>query len=106
MKKYLYSVDKMIKTFIVMSFVMFICLAISPKVASIGLAVWVFNVFWIAYLLVRGNVDNLVRQHSKQIVEAKEKKEYFKFGIYSIALPMCAVGIVFIIIDLVAMFML
>lgn len=104
MKNILFEPKPMINVLIGMSVLMFVSMFTHPKIASIGLSLWILNIGWIVYLLVRGRMPELANHHEKQVGEARENKQYFKYTIYLLAFPMCAVGLFFVVVQLVMMF--
>lgn len=104
MRRIIFNEDYMLKCLIVTSVTMFITLFTSPKIVAVGMLIWLINVGWIMYLLTRGRVPEMIKYHEENIENAKKNKRYFEFGIRSIALPLCAVGLIFVVLNLIVLF--
>lgn len=104
MKRALFDPKSMIHILIGMSVLMFVSMFAHPKIASIGLSLWILNIGWIMYLLVRGRIPELAIEHEKKVEEAKENNQPFKYTMYLIAFPMCAVGLLFVAVRLIMLF--
>lgn len=99
---------KMLNVLIATSVIMFISLFIGiSKLIGITMSLWVINVFWLMYLsfFYSGvGLSDIVRTNERLIEEAKEKKNYTKVGVHSITLPMCAIGLLVVIGNIVLFF--
>lgn len=98
--------NKVMIPLIVASVLMFASLFFSSKIAGIGLTVWVLTVGWTAYKTIFATVtmSQLVEYNDKVAEEELEKKNYLSSFVRSIALPLCVVGLFFVIVNLVIMF--
>jgi hypothetical protein len=103
-KRLFYNEQFMLKILIIMSVMMFLSLFTLPKIAAIGMTIWIINIGWIMHLLTRGRISEMPNCHEERIENAKKNKNYFEFGIRSIALPLCVVGLIVVVVNLIVLF--
>lgn len=96
----------MIKVLIVTSIVMFLSIFIgSYKILGVTLSLWTLNIAWIMYLLMGDlSIKDILSTSEKRIQEAKENGHHFEAEVRTIALPLCVVGVIVLIINLVWLF--
>jgi hypothetical protein len=108
MRKFFYNEQHMLKLLIGTSILMFASILISitttPKVMAVGMSLFMFNVGWIVYLLGRGRFGEMGAYHNQRIKDSESEGKYVQAGVYGAALPMCVLGILVIVINLVVLF--
>lgn len=104
MKKLFFNEKAMIIVLGATSPIMIISCLFGSKSTAIGLASWFSIIVWIMYLLIRGRFVQSIEYHEKDIQKAKKEGKYLQYGVKSVAIPMCAVGIIVVIANLVVMF--
>lgn len=104
--KFLYKDRIMLNFLIVTSVVMFFSLFTGiNKLVGITMSLFLINLFWVMFLLVGGKgFSNVLESSEIKINEAKEEKNYLKEVVYTAALPLCAVGLIIIILQVGMLF--
>ena len=103
----LHDTQIMLKTLIATSTLMFISLFTIPKMAAIGLLVWVLNVGWSMALIFKSNntgISDVFEANENKAKAFKENGNYAMYGVQMIALPLCAVGLIMVVLIIGTMF--
>ena len=100
------KVNKIMIPFIVTSVLMFISLFFGSKIAGVGLTLWVLTVGWTVYKTIFATVtmSQLVEHNEELSQDDLENKRYTSFLLRSVALPLCLIGLFFVALNIVFLF--
>lgn len=106
--KYIYDPKIMIRVLIVTSLIMFFSLFVpSNKLVAITMLIFLLNVLWVFHIIFgvsKSFVEGIVNNAQDKAHNAGANGQRFLQGTYSIAIPMCAVGLIIVFLMIVSKF--